>query len=247
MASKFHQIPEDTIISIVKKVFKSNTSLTATTAEEQEQLLFQFQKNLGKTMSLSIEKKLGESWKSEFYINSSSSYVLSVHFALRFNSANTLCLYHYYTELKPVGTVAELLELKTEIQAVIASEAERYAKLAEEKVKRRKIKALKKTAIVTRLTEFANAEQWTYYIDADFDAKVKLFLKLSETDRIEIDIPFGNFQNTLQNLPTTIQAIKHLSARDVSLKIISEDGDFEDDGDYDDEDAIEWIAPEQPS
>ena len=248
MASKkYNQIPKDTITGIVKKVFKGSTLLTATTAEEQEQLLFQFQKNLSKTLSLTIEKKLGESWKSEFYINSSSSYILSVHFALRFNSSNTLCLYHYYTELKPVSTVAELLELKTEIQAVIASEAERYAKLAEEKVKRRKIKALKKTAIVTRLTEFANAEQWAYYIDDSFDKKVKLFLKLSETDRIEIDIPFGNFQNTLQNLPTTIQAIKHLSARDISLKIISEDTDSEDDGDYDDEDAIEWIAPEQPS
>ena len=62
------------------------------------------------------------------------------------------------------------------------------------------------------------------------------------------DIPFGNFQNTLQNLPTTIQAIKHLSARDVSLKIISEDTDSEEDeDDYDDDDAIEWIKPEEPS
>ena len=246
MASKYHQIPEDTILRIVRKVFKGSTFLTATTAEEQEQLLFQFQKNLGRTLPLSIEKKFGEGWHGEFSIYFSSSYLLGVYLKLGFNRQNMLCLYRYSSELRPVCNIEELLELKKEIEAVAVEEHERYAKLAKEKVKRHKIKALKKTAIVTRLTEFANAEQWTYYIDDSFDTKVKLFLKLSETDRIEMDIPFGNFQNTLQNLPTTIQAIKHLSARDVSLKIISEDTDSEDSED-DDDDAIEWIKPEEAS
>jgi hypothetical protein len=92
---------------------------------------------------------------------------------------------------------------------------------------------IKKIAIVAKVKEIAQSEHIPYCLDDDFKTKVKVLLRLSETNHIEMDIPVGVYQKTLKNLQTTLEAVKHLSERTIALKIKSSLDD-------DDEDEIEW-------
>lgn len=88
-------------------------------------------------------------------------------------------------------------------------------------MKKNKIKTLKQTAMVAKIKELVELEKVPYIIEKNFVTKIKVIIQLSNALRLEVDVPYHNYQIVLQNLHETIVSIKALIEKGISPKVKS--------------------------
>lgn len=133
-------------------------------------------------------------------------------FRLIINEAYELTI-HSYNASATVGSIEEIV-------AFIAACQARLDRQQAQRRKREKVRQLKKQAIVAQVKKIAQAEKFDFYTDMD-TVKLKLFVKLSDKDALELHIPFKHFQETLPKLGPTINALREIHQNGIKFKISS--------------------------
>jgi len=144
------------------------------------------------------------------------------HFYLIFNDQNELIIDEDYCLSSPVYHLEQIYTLvdkiNSECEKLEANYLKREKKRETETLKKQKIKDLKHKAIVAKINEIAKEEQFEFYIKK-YATKVKLVVRLAESEKMEIDIPYDQFQETFKNLRVTIQTLKDLRHSGITFKI----------------------------
>ncbi len=211
------------IKKLIKKVFQNTQPLEATTPARQESLLKQFKEE---APLLSIKKNTysGKTYLyAEFYITLSSEYVNNLTFYLKFKN-NQLYLTHREFDDQTLAYPAEgseLIALAAAIREAVVLEDKLYEQLEYASIKKDKIKTLKQTVILAKIKELVELEKVPYIVQKNFTTKIKIIIRLSADLRMEVDVPYHNYQIVLQNLHETILSIKALIEKGISPKIKS--------------------------
>lgn len=201
---------DSTIKKIFREHFRGETPITMPAGPEQIELLTELKNQLstrtGRVSSISVSMQSG----CCFEIISSSPYYRNQGFCVRFNERNELVIStkFYWSINSPVYQFEQIYTL---IEAKMPVEYDRLHKLRAEQtnnvIKREKIKSLKHTAILATIHEIAKEDKFEFRIH-EYENKVKLIIRLTKTQQLEIDIPYSRFQETLKNLRDTIQQIR---------------------------------------
>ncbi len=94
----------------------------------------------------------------------------------------------------------------------------REQKKKEKKLKKAKVKSLKNKAIIAKIEEIAREDKFEFIIN-EMSTKVRLTLKLTKSQKLDIDIPYKDFQNVLQQVRFAIKTILGLRENGVFLQI----------------------------
>jgi hypothetical protein len=144
------------------------------------------------------------------------------HFYLIFNEQNELIIKTDYSLSTPVYHLEQIYRLVDKMNAeskrLEANYLKRKQKREADSLKKQKIKSLKHKAIIAKINEIAQEDKFEFYIKK-YATKVKLVVRLAESEKMEIDIPYAQFQETLKNLRVTIQTLKDLRHAGVTFKI----------------------------
>ncbi len=105
-----------------------------------------------------------------------------------------------------------------EIFAFIVAYQEQQIRQSTLKSKRQKVRDLKVQAIVAQLKKMGREEKFDFYTDND-TVKLKLYVRLTDRECIEIHIPFTQFQEILPNLKETIKAVRDLHNLGIRFKL----------------------------
>ena len=224
-----HDLRMSLVKDIIKKQFSVGQPVQATGAREQRVLLQQIASaEWAKPLKIEVSESYYDKRNiGKFDLKCDSKTVDDVGLRLEFDKTGALYLFrvHYEDALAPLSRAEDLLLLKTHVLAIVPSEEARYAQLHAESeknvVKNKKIKTLKEAAIIGKIKELAQVEQVPYHVDTKFRSKIKLSIRLSNAELMEIDILFSNYQAVLQELQHTIRSMKELIAKSVPIKIKS--------------------------
>jgi len=138
------------------------------------------------------------------------SYKYANEFNVRVDARNRLIL-RGYSETVLLSTLDELVHF-------IAICNERLDRQVAQRYKRKKIRGLKKQAVVTQVKKFAKAEKFDFTTRED-TVKLELIVRLSEKDSLELQIPFNRFEQLLPKLATIIQSALSLYEEGVKFKM----------------------------
>ncbi len=116
-----------------------------------------------------------------------------------------------YSNSSLVSSVDEIVDFVINCQ-------ERVDRRQAQKSKRQKVRNFKEQAIIAQIKKIAREERFAFYTDTD-SVKLKLFIRLSENDSAQIDIPFKTFQQVLSHLRPTIKALMMLKERNIKVKL----------------------------
>ncbi len=224
-----HHSKHDLTAAIVKaqatKSFSGEKPLRADTEQKQLTLLAQCKHQLMKLPQLRPEQNTWYDSRGnlDFHVVLDARHISDVHIRLQFDKKGRLCLTKRYhgTDLAKVSNMEEIAAFADALRKASIAEDRRYEKLAFDAVKKEKIKSLKEQAIVAKIRELCAAEQVSYILETGYLHKMKLLVRLSDAERMEVDIPFASYQNILQNLQTAIQSFRELLAKNVVIKVKS--------------------------
>ncbi len=189
---------------------------------------------LGEAITQQLARIEGVDTKSYHYMSEAEKSRLVCTFSITDRESR-----YFYTSRNNFRLVLDennILTLKTERRdsQVIVSDVEeiiqfvmqckqRLARRQALKARREKVRDLKAQAIIAQVKQLAKAEQFDFMTETDHQ-KLKLFVKLSDRDSIEIHIPFKQFQEILPQLRTTIASLRELHAGGLHFKITSGKG-----------------------
>jgi len=204
-----------TVQKLLREHFKSNNPIYLANIAEKTQFISQLTAQLAYLGDVKIEphhwQHHPESWRdvASLIINNSNSYHDS--FDLRINQENQLIVRWKYHEGK-VGQIEEIIALAKATKDIL----DREFTLAS---KRNKIQELKTQAIMAQVQKLAQEENFeftTQYIQW----KLRLFVKLSDTESLQIDIPYNRFQEVLTHLTAAIKALRTVHNQEIRFKIV---------------------------
>jgi hypothetical protein len=214
---------DSTIKKIFRVHFRGETPITIPAGPEQAELLIELKNQLSTrpstVSSISISMERG----CCFEIISSSPYYHNQGFCVKFNEHHELIIStKFYWSID--SPVYQLEQIYTLIEAKMPVEYERLHKLRAEQtnnvIKRKKIKSLKHTAILATIHEIAKEDKFEFRI-YEYANKVKLIVRLTKMEQLEVDIPYSRFQETLKNLRDTIQQIRGYYELGLTFKVRS--------------------------
>jgi hypothetical protein len=113
------------------------------------------------------------------------------------------------------AVVSDLDEIKTFVRNVLAAYARRQAAAK----KREKVRQFKSKAIVAQVKKLAREQRFDFAATGD-TVKVRLFVRLSERDMIEISVPFKQFEKVLPKLRETIESLRQLYDEGLRFKMM---------------------------
>ncbi|MEK8018871.1 MAG: hypothetical protein VSS75_018530 [Candidatus Parabeggiatoa sp.] len=189
-----------------------------------------------------------------FEVRSPSEHYDYPELTVRFNEQNELIIEKWsglnskVYELEQIYTLFDkmTLEFKRLDANYLKNRSKRKSdqvKRQNDQIKRKKIKTLKHKAIIAKIHEIAKEEQLAFYV-IKYVTKVKLAISLDESEKLEIDIPYSQFQEILQNLRVMIKTIREFHDLGITLKMrrnayrqpdwisYEEDDDDEDEDNY---------------
>lgn len=111
--------------------------------------------------------------------------------------------------------VSDVDEIKTFVRHVLA----RYARRHAASKRREKVRAFKTRAILAQVKKLAQKHQFAFASSGD-SVKVRLYVKLSDRDLIEIAVPFKQFEKVLPKIGTTVQSLRELHAEGLRLRMM---------------------------
>ena len=133
-------------------------------------------------------------------------------FRLQTNAQKELTISGYYNSA-PVSSIEELLSF-------IAACQERLNRQHALKARRQKVRDLKAQAIITRIKKLAQEEKFDFATTSDTQ-KLKLYVRLSQKECIELHIPFKQFEEMLPQLRTAILSLRALYENGIRFKLRS--------------------------
>ena len=146
----------------------------------------------------------------------SGSYWRSDELRLEFDQQSRLTLHWYeYRNSAFTALVSEIDEIRQFVRHVL----ERYARRHAGEVKREKIRQFKSKAIIAQVQKLAKEEQFDFATACD-TVKLKLYVRLSKHDLIEIHVPFKQFEKVLPTLKNTILSLRALYADGLRFKMV---------------------------
>lgn len=113
------------------------------------------------------------------------------------------------------AVVSDVDEIRTFVRHVL----ERYRRRHAAAAKREKVRQFKSKAIVSQVRKLAQEEHFEFATVGD-TVKIRLFVKLSDRDMIEISVPFKQFEKVLPKLRTTIQSLRELYGEGLRFKVL---------------------------
>jgi len=231
-----------TLKKILQEHFKGETPIVRYDFKEQNQFLAAIKEKLRMMdgFELSEEERFyPRFFASEFKetclftIHSSSKYYSSQDFVLKFNDMNVFIINANYNINSPVYDLEQIYTFSDKMESEYKrldkiyvrtektrekNKAERHKQKENNSIKRKKVKSLKEKAIFAKINEIAKEDKFEFYIEK-YITKVKLMVRLTKTEQMEIDIPYGKFQEALQNLRVTIKTIQELRDSGIVFKI----------------------------
>ncbi|TWT94376.1 hypothetical protein [Neorhodopirellula pilleata] len=96
-----------------------------------------------------------------------------------------------------------------EIADLVRQTLQRYARRQASDQKRDKVRQFKSKAILAQVEKMADEDRFDYAATTD-TKKLKLYVRLSKTDLIEIVIPFARFEQVVPKLRDTITTMREL-------------------------------------
>jgi hypothetical protein len=155
-----------------------------------------------------------------FQIRSSSKYYRDQEFCLKFNEQHELIIEEGYWRNSPVYHLDQIYTLGEKMKVEYKRLEANYLKREKNKLKKQKIKELKHKAIVAKIIEFAKADKFEFSVE-ESATKVKLLVRLAESEILAIDIPYEQFQDTLKNLQVTIKTVRKLRDSGTPFQVFS--------------------------
>lgn len=135
---------------------------------------------------------------------------------LEYDEESRLTIHSYRRrESNQSAIVSDIDEIKTFVRNVL----ERYARRHAGAKKREKVRDFKSKAIIAQVKKLAKEEQFDFATTGD-TVKLRLFVKLSRQDLMEISVPFKQFEKMLPKLRVTIQSLRDLYAEGLRFKIM---------------------------
>ncbi len=132
-------------------------------------------------------------------------------FCLRLDEGNRVKIF-YGKDLS--AFVSDLAEIAT----LVAACQERMLRRKSQKSKRDKVQSLKAQAVVARVKQLAREEKFDFYTDTNQRA-LKLFVKLSEQECAELEVPFKDFEAVIPHLRGAIQSLRGFHSLRLRLAI----------------------------
>ncbi|MBV7337312.1 hypothetical protein KFU94_55600 [Chloroflexi bacterium TSY] len=104
-----------------------------------------------------------------------------------------------------------------ELFSFIAACQERLNRQLALKTRRQKVRDLKAQAIIARVKKLAKEEKFDFATDTDTQ-KLKLYVRLSQNECIELHIPFKHFEEMLPHLRSAILSLRELYEKGIRFK-----------------------------
>jgi len=157
-----------------------------------------------------------------FKILASSKHYNYLEFTIAFNAQHELIIEKWYKLNSPVYQLEQIYTLfdkmTVELKRLDANYLKSQSKRESDQIKRQKIKGLKHTAIIAKIHQIAKEDKLEFYVTEHVN-KVKLAIRLAGSEKMEIDIPYSQFQQILQNLRVMIQTIREFHDLGITLKM----------------------------
>ena len=148
--------------------------------------------------------------------NTGGQYWRSDELRLEYDDKSRLTIHSYrMRESNQSAIVSDLDEIKVFVRHVL----ERYARRQAGAKKREKVREFKSKAIIAQVKKLAREEKFDFATTCD-TVKLRLFVKLSKQDLMEISVPFKQFEKVLPKLRATIQSLRELYAEGIRFKIM---------------------------
>jgi hypothetical protein len=206
--------------AICKKIFTEPTSPTFKAVKETAKL--EVLEKLKQAL-MEIEGINAKDVRSEKYYGIYLSFELfystkekrGINCELIFDKEHNLCV-NVNRENYPFNNTNQLITLKEALQKAAIIANERVGVLKTDKIKRDKIKEIKKKAIIAKTLELV---QVPYMIDDSFTTKIIVFIRLSDVVRLEVNVPYSNYQIVLQNTQAAIQAMREFADKGIAINV----------------------------
>ncbi len=216
-----------TINKVLKKVFNGIAPKTITDIDQQLMFMQKLYGQINEDADFKMEKEyfyVHYSTKKKIpnitlKVKSLTATIYAPDLRINFSDSGDLQInndgkkYFYFNDFD------DLLRLKTAFQKEYELVAERNKKSEQNEVKRDKIKQIKTKAILAKINEIAEEEGFEHFVDAKLTTKVKLYIRLAKNDYVELDIPYKNFQDVLQNAREVYHSIKKLKDDGIQVKM----------------------------
>jgi hypothetical protein len=137
-------------------------------------------------------------------------------FRLKLDEYNHLVIKYSYSGSAHVASIDELIAFIKVLQI-------RIDRKVTQKNKRKKVREFKAQAIVAQVKKLAKEDKFDFYTQTD-TVKLTLFIRLSDKECMEIDIPFNRFQEILPELREIIAAVRSVHVKGVKFKLNSKSG-----------------------
>ncbi|MEN8216487.1 MAG: hypothetical protein ABFS56_08940 [Pseudomonadota bacterium] len=137
-------------------------------------------------------------------------------FTIQFNQENELIIDNY----RDSATIYQIEQIYTFIDRL---------KLEHENIKGRRLKTeklnkLKKQAILAKMKEIAKEDQFDFYT-TEYKTKLKIIIRVEGGKLLEVDIPYGKFQEILKDLRSLIMTVRELQKSGIIFKLKPDSGD----------------------
>ena len=230
-----------TLTKILREQFKGETPIVKSDLLEQNELIAAIKNKLSTMDGFQLLEEVyypryeREYKKACFFkIPSSSKYYSHQEFILKFNELNVFTIEANYKKVNsPVYDLEQIYTLtdkmkseykRLDINYVRMQKAKPKYEAAQRKrqennsLKRQKIKSLKDRAILAKISQIAKEDKFEFCLK-EYTTKIKLLVRLTNIEQMEIDIPYKQFQEALQNLRVTIKTIQELRHSGIAFKI----------------------------
>ncbi len=137
-------------------------------------------------------------------------------FTLKFDEQNRLIV-EYYTNT--YGVVYQVEQIYSFIDKV----KEAHDKKTARRLKTKKINKLKQQAIIAKMKEIAKEDQFDFFV-REYERKLKLGVRIEGNKLVEIDIPYGKFQDILKDLRSLIKTLTELQQSGINFKLRNDSG-----------------------
>jgi hypothetical protein len=113
---------------------------------------------------------------------------------------------------------AALVSDVDEIRTFVRHVRQRYNRRHAAAKKREKVRQFKSKAIIAQVKKLAKDESFDFATIQD-SVKIRLFVKLSPRDMVEISVPFKQFEKVLPKLRATIESLRELYKEGLRFKV----------------------------
>jgi len=211
-----------TVAKLLREHFIGDTPITKNLFEQKEflsPLKDELKKIKGVDMSRHYYSKDND--PKEFYFviqeaNGSGYSYQGDSFTIKFDEQNRLIVQYYFNVY---GIVYQVEQIDSFIDKIKEAHENKIAR----RLKTKKINKLKQQAIIAKMKEIAKEDQFDFFVH-EYERKLKLGVRLEGNKLVEIDIPYGQFQDILKDLRSLIKTLTELQKSGISFRLKNDSG-----------------------